>query len=51
MKITMAVTLMDESAYSTAPKTFTLRALTPIRSPENPTIHNQPGVVGNQYCM
>ncbi len=47
----MAVTLIAENQYSTAPKTFTLRAFTPIRSPEKATIHSQPGRVGNQKRM
>ena len=51
MNITIAVTLTAENQYSTAPKTFTLRAFTPISSAENARIHSQPGSVGNQKRM
>jgi len=43
--------LTAENQYSIAPNTFTLRALTSTSSAENPTIHGQPGEVGNQKCM
>ena len=51
MKSTIAVTLIAENQYSTAPKTLTLRAFTAIRSAENPTIESHPGSEGNQKCM
>ncbi len=51
MKIMIAVILMADSQYSTAPNRSTLRALTRISSDEKPTIETQAGSPGYQKCM
>ena len=51
MKPTMAQIFIAENQYSTVPKVLTLKALTVIRIPENPSIHSHPGTSGNQNFM